>query len=243
VSKRKRVVILDLHIHTSRHSADSNLHPAALIQEAKRLGLHGVVVTEHDTCWDRFMARELAVEHDFRFLRGMEVSTDLGHVLVYGLDAYVSGIMRAEKLRQVVDEAGGAMVVAHPFRRAFTADVRNGEVPKPLTLEAAIRRPVFDLVDGVEVCNGASVDRENRLAIAACAALGLAPTGGSDAHSDLGIGCYATQFDDPIETEADVIAALKQGRCRAVGLQKHEQVWTYVSSHQMAKFQRAEGWS
>jgi hypothetical protein len=126
------------------------------------------------------------------------------------------------------------MVVAHPFRRAFTADFQSGEKPTPLTLETAIQRPVFGLVDGVEVCNGASADRENRFAIDACEALGLSPTGGSDAHSDLGIGCYATQFDDPIRTEADVIAALKQRRCRAVVLQKHRTVWTYEPSHRIA---------
>jgi predicted metal-dependent phosphoesterase TrpH len=235
-------VILDLHIHTSWNSADSNLHPVELIQEAKRLGLHGVVVTEHDKCWDRFLARELAVEHDFLFLRGMEVSTDLGHILVYGLEEYVSGIMQAEKLRRVVDDAGGAMVVAHPFRRAFTADFCNGKEPTPTTLEAAIRRPVFDLVHGVEVCNGASADRENRFAMEACEALKLSPTGGSDAHSDLGIGCYATQFDHPIRTEADVIAALKHGRCQAVVLQKSAAGCTYAPSHQVAKFQSVKGW-
>ncbi|MGQ4807626.1 hypothetical protein NKDENANG_00981 [Candidatus Entotheonellaceae bacterium PAL068K] len=235
-------MILDLHIHTSWNSSDSNLHPAELIEEAKRLGMQGVVVTEHDKCWDRFMARELAAEHDFLFLRGMEVSTDLGHVLVYGLNEYVSGIQRAEKLRQVVDEAGGAMVVAHPFRRAFTARFRTGEEPTPVTLEDAIRRPIFTLVDGVEVCNGGSIDRENRLAIEACEALGLAATGGSDAHSNLGIGCYATQFEETIETEADVIAALKQGRCQAVVLHKQPTSWAYTPSHQVTKFQQVEGW-
>ena len=235
-------MILDLHLHTSWNSADSNLHPAELIQEAKRLGMHGVVVTEHDKCWDRFMARDLAAEHDFLFLRGMEVSTDLGHVLVYGLNEYVSGIQRAEKLRQVVDEAGGAMVVAHPFRRAFTAQFRHGQEPTPMTLEEAINRPIFALVDGVEVCNGGSIDRENRLAIEACEALGLAATGGSDAHSHLGIGCYATQFEAAIQTEGDVIAALKQGRCQAMVLQKHQSSWSYTPSHQTAKFQQVEGW-
>ena len=235
-------MIFDLHIHTSWNSADSNLHPAELIQEAKRLGLHGVVVTEHDKCWDRFMARDLAAEHNFLFLRGMEVSTDLGHILVYGLEEYVSGIRQAEKLRKIVDDAGGAMVVAHPFRRAFTAHFRNGEEPTPMHLAAAIRRPVFDLVHGIEVCNGGSIDRENKLAIEACETLGRAPTGGSDAHSDLGIGCYATQFEEPIRTEADLIAALKRGRCQAVVLQKHEDTWTYAPSHQSAKFQRVEGW-
>ena len=64
-------MILDLHIHTSWHSADSNLSPIELICEAKRLGLDGVVVTEHDRGWDRFRARELDAEHDFVFLRGM----------------------------------------------------------------------------------------------------------------------------------------------------------------------------
>lgn len=235
-------MIFDLHIHTSWNSADSNLHPAELIQQAKRLGLNGVVVTEHDKCWDRFMARDLAAEHDFLFLRGMEVSTDLGHILVYGLDEYVSGIRQAEKLRQIVDEAGAAMVVAHPFRRAFTAHFRNGDEPTPQTLQDAIHRPVFDLVHGVEVCNGGSIDRENKLAMEACEALGLAPTGGSDAHSDLGIGCYATRFDDSIRSETDVISALKQGRCQAVVLQKHAATWTYTPNHQVDKFHQVEGW-
>lgn len=235
-------MIFDLHIHTSWNSADSNLHPVQLIQEARRLGLSGVVVTEHDKGWDRFQARDLAAEHNFLFLRGMEVSTDLGHILVYGLDEYVSGIRQAEKLRRVVDEAGGAMVVAHPFRRAFTADFRNGKEPTPMTLDEAIRRPVFDLVHGVEVCNGGSVDRENRLAMQVCEALGRAPTGGSDAHSDLGIGCYATQFDDTIRTEADVIAALLQGRCRAVVLERQAERCWYTPSQQVEKFQRLQGW-
>src|SRR5213080_3902675 len=95
--ERKRVMILDLHIHTSWHSADSNLSPIDLIREAKHLGLDGVVVTEHDRGWDRFRARDLAAEHNFLFLRGMEVSTDLGHILVCGLEEYVSGIQRAER--------------------------------------------------------------------------------------------------------------------------------------------------
>ena len=129
-------MILDLHIHTSWNSADSNLSPIELIREAKRLGLDGVVVTEHDRGWDRFRARELAAEYDFLFLRGMEVSTDLGHILVCGLEEYVSGIQRAEKLRQVVDEVGGIMIAAHPFRRAFTPDFRNGKEPTCASLAA-----------------------------------------------------------------------------------------------------------
>ncbi len=235
-------MILDLHIHTSWNSADSNLSPAELICEAKRLGLDGVVVTEHDRGWDRFQARDLAAQHNFLFLRGMEISTDLGHILVYGLDEYVSGIRNAEKLRRVVDEAGGVIAVAHPFRRIFAPDARTGKPPAPLTIAEAARRPVFDLVHGVEVCNGGSVDRENHFAIDVCAYRGLAPTGGSDAHSELGIGCYATEFTDPIRTEADVIAALRAGRSRAVALQRTDQGFYYEDSSALEKFQRPQGW-
>jgi hypothetical protein len=235
-------VIFDLHIHTTT-SADSNLSPLELIQEAKRIGLDGVVVTEHDRCWDRFAIRDLAAEHDFMFLRGMEVSTDLGHILVYGLDEYLSGILRAEKLREVVDEAGGAMVAAHPFRRIFTRDFRNGQEDAPQSLREAADRRIFALTDGIEVCNGGSIDRENKLAMEVCDYLGQAPTGGSDAHSDLGIGRFATQFDDPIKTEADVIEALKKRRCRAVMLEKHGERLAYTVPHTSERFQQIEGWS
>lgn len=240
---KEHVVILDLHIHTSWNSADSNLSPLELIQHAKRLGLDGVVVTEHDRCWDRFQARELAEEHNFLFLRGMEVSTDMGHILVYGLNEYVSGILRAEKLRQVVDEAGGAMVAAHPFRKIFTRDFRNGQETPPQSLEEAAHRPLFELTDGIEVCNGGSIDRENKLAIEVCEYLGQAPTGGSDAHSDLGIGYYATKFDTPIHSEVDVIAALKEGRSRAVMLHKSDAGPRYELSHTTERMQQTEGWS
>jgi hypothetical protein len=142
----------------------------------------------------------------------------------------------------VVDEVGGIMIAAHPFRRAFTPDFRHGKEPTPLTLAEAARRPIFDLLDGVEVCNGGSIDRENKFAMQVCDYLGLTPTGGSDAHSELGIGCYATQFDDPIRTEADVIAALKQRRCRAVVLQRTATGYYYEPSTEAEKFQRIEGW-
>jgi predicted metal-dependent phosphoesterase TrpH len=234
-------VIFDLHIHTTT-SSDSNLSPLELIQEAKRIGLDGVVVTEHDRCWDRFAIRDLAAEHDFMFLRGMEVSTDLGHILVYGLDEYLPGILRAEKLREVVDEAGGAMVAAHPFRRIFTRDFRNGQEDAPQSMQEAADRLIFELTDGIEVCNGGSIDRENKLAMEVCDYLSQAPTGGSDAHSDLGIGRFATQFDDPIKTEADVIEALKKRRCRAVTLEKYGKLMAYSVTHTSERFQQIEGW-
>jgi hypothetical protein len=95
---RGAFVILDMHVHTNVGSYDSNLSPLELIQHGKAAGLDGVVVTEHDRGWDVDLARKLGHEHDFLILCGMEVSTDLGHILVYGLEEYVSGILYAETL-------------------------------------------------------------------------------------------------------------------------------------------------
>ena len=149
---------------------------------------------------------------------------------------------KAEKLRQIVDDHGAALVVAHPFRKIFTRDFRNGQEEAPQSLEEAANRRVFELSDGIEVCNGGSIDRENKLAMEVCDLLGQAPTGGSDAHSDLGIGRYATQFDDPIHTEADVIAAIKQRRCQAVMLEKRVSGPIYTPSQTSKYYRQIEGW-
>ena len=40
--------ILDAHIHTVRGAADSSLQPDDLLEEARRIGLTGINISEHD---------------------------------------------------------------------------------------------------------------------------------------------------------------------------------------------------
>lgn len=199
-------MILDLHVHTTRGGFDSSLSPEALVQEVRRLGLDGVCLTEHNSGWDGWQLASLA--QGLALLRGMEVETDLGHIVAFGLDGYVSGIHRARELRRVVDKAGGFMVAAHPFRRYFDG-LRNSE---PLTVEEAARLPLFQLVDEIEVGNGASSERENYFALQVARRLGRRGTAGSDAHSIQGLGCFTTVFEREIRTEQDLIRELKAGR-------------------------------
>ncbi|HSF32935.1 MAG TPA: PHP domain-containing protein [Candidatus Tectomicrobia bacterium] len=210
-------VILDMHIHTNIGSYDSNLSPLELIRLGKASGLDGVVVTEHDRGWDRDLARQLAREHDFLILCGMEVSTDLGHILVYGLEEYVSGILYAETLRQVVDKIGGVMFAAHPYRRAFVNTNGRWDAPKPtLTVQQAADYSIVQLVDGLEVYNGATGDRENAMAGAVREYVGVRGIGGSDAHSEHGLGCCVTEFERRIRSEHELIEELQAGRFRAI---------------------------
>src|SRR5919109_4950688 len=214
---RGRPVILDMHVHTNVGSYDSNLSPLELIHNGKAAGLDGVVVTEHDRGWDRDLARQLAREHDFLILCGMEVSTDLGHILVYGLEEYVSGILYAETLRKVVDKIDGAMFAAHPYRKAFVNTDGRWDAPKPtLTVREAADRTIVQLVDGLEVYNGATGDRENAMAVAVRDYVGLCGIGGSDAHSEHGLGCCVTIFERSIRNEHELSAELRAGRFRAI---------------------------
>lgn len=210
-------MILDMHVHTNVGSYDSNLSPLELIRKGKAAGLDGVVVTEHDRGWDIDLARQLGREHDFLILCGMEVSTDLGHILVYGLKEYVSGIIYAETLRKVVDNVGGIMFAAHPYRKAFIQTNGRWDAPAPtLTIQEAADRVLVQLVDGLEIYNGATGERENGLAVAVGDYVGLRGIGGSDAHSELGLGCCVTEFARPVRTEAELIEELRAGRFRAL---------------------------
>src|SRR3970282_2437719 len=111
--------IVDMHVHTTRGAADSSLTPDHLIEEARRIGLTGINLTEHDRLWDPYLLREFREKSRLFVSQGMEVSTDLGHMIVVGLDTYVPGIQKALELRRVLDEGGGFMTVAHPFRHFF----------------------------------------------------------------------------------------------------------------------------
>jgi predicted metal-dependent phosphoesterase TrpH len=206
--------IVDMHVHTTRGASDSALQPAELIREARRIGLTGVHISEHDRLWDAQELNRFRRESGLVVANGMEVSTDLGHILVLGLDRYVPGIRHAEELRRIVSEAGGYMIVAHPFRHYFDPVhfLRQGAEPFSMTPEEAARLPVFQLVDAVEVANGGNTARENLFALRVARALGKPGTGGSDAHSSQGIGILTTVFERTLESQEQMIGELRAGR-------------------------------
>ncbi len=51
---------IDLHIHTSPRSACSYMDPNELVQEAQRLNLDGICLTEHQVVWDIAEVEKLA---------------------------------------------------------------------------------------------------------------------------------------------------------------------------------------
>jgi predicted metal-dependent phosphoesterase TrpH len=207
--------LLDAHLHTVRGAADSDLQPDDLLAEARRMGLGGMNISEHDRVWERHPWQEFEAQCDGIFLsRGMEVTTDLGHIIVFGIDEYHSGIRSAARLREVCDSLGAFMHVAHPFRHYFdpVTFMRQGKKPFDMTPEeAAERMPVFALVDGIEVGNGGNTRRENVFAYRVAEALGKPMVGGSDAHSTSGIGAFTTYFPERLTSREQMLSLLHAG--------------------------------
>lgn len=206
--------IVDMHVHTVRGAADSSLTPEQLIQEAHRIGLTGVNISEHDRRWEAFEEEKFRRESNLFVSMGMEVSTDMGHMIVVGLNRYVPGIRHLEELRRVADEMGAFVICAHPFRHFFDPVYfrRNGREPFNMTPEEAAKLPVFSLVDEIEVANGGNTLRENYFALLVARALGKKGIGSSDAHSTSGLGIYTTVFEKQLEDQRQMVEELKAGR-------------------------------
>ena len=207
---------IDLHVHTSDASPCSSAPVDAIIQEAQRIGLDGICLTDHNYFWDREQVEELQQRHGFLVLRGNEITTDQGDMIVFGLHNDIKGVIKLEELRAEVSRVGGFVIAAHPFRGFLTFGV--GQLG--LTPEEAMARPLFESVDAVEVLNSKSTSKENDFAAKVALRLDLPATGGSDAHEVSEVGIFATRFRQIIRDERELVEALKTGDTTPVAFRK-----------------------
>jgi len=206
-------LIIDLHIHTILGSTDSNIDPDLLVDVARKAGLDGLCITEHGNRRPSGI-EALSSKHNFPIWAGMEASTELGDILIFGLDGYPREIYKAADLSKYVREAGGVMVAAHPFRFDLSPKPWLKQ-PQPLTVEEACKRPFLRLVDAMEVANGWCVEQDVAFCREVSQRLCLPGTGGSDAHVLKDVGICATIFENEIVTDQDLMREINAGRCQA----------------------------
>ncbi|SMC78831.1 Predicted metal-dependent phosphoesterase TrpH, contains PHP domain [Desulfocicer vacuolatum DSM 3385] len=211
-SAKKGKFVIDMHVHTSPASPCASDSVDAMIQEARRIGLQGICLTDHNYVWSAEAVQALSEKHDFLVLRANEIITEQGDILTFGFYENLQGITRLADLKKKVADVGGFIVAAHPFRGFLTF----GADDVGLTPDSAMARELFKWVDGVETLNGKVTETENNMARDVANGLGLPSTGGSDAHDISTVGVYATAFDEVIDSEASLLAALKQGKYHPV---------------------------
>jgi len=201
-------LLLDIHVHTRLHSPCSSIDPETLIRQAVRVGLDGVVITEHEYQWRQSGLDELVARSGhphFLLLAGFEYSSWRGDLLIYGLSAEQAGALAPglppEDAIQAAHESGAVCVAAHPTRFGMGFDERLVSLP----------------LEGIETHSVNLQEHEQRLAIQLAATAGIPAVAASDAHQLHSVGRYATEFADPIRSMADLQDSLRRGRFRPVG--------------------------
>ncbi|MBI2765750.1 MAG: PHP domain-containing protein [Chloroflexi bacterium] len=219
-------MLIDLHAHTWPRSHDSVLNPDDLVARAKNAGLDAICFTEHDTVWDFKSIEELRAKHNFLVLAGIEISTDDGHILAFGIDRYVFGMHRSRELASYTERSNGALVAAHPYRRQMPWFSRNDEEYQA-ALEKASRNPAYQYVQALETLNGRGSDKENEFARRLRDMMDLPGTAGTDSHAISDVGKCATHFEKEVHDERELIEELRAGRYYAVDLRTGQPIATH----------------
>lgn len=174
----------DLHIHTYYSSKCSAMSPEKAIEKAKKRGLDGIAITDHNTIAGALEAKRLNKDKNFEVIIGEEVSTDRGHIVCL----YVKKEIKPGKRGEVIKEAkkqGCIVIAAHPFDK-----LRNncrGRIPEG--------------IDAVEAKNGrTTIPLFNIKSRNYAKRTGIAMVGGSDSHFPVEVGRVYTEFDKDLRS-------------------------------------------
>ncbi len=177
----------DLHVHTTL-SPDSEISPLALRDLVLRAGLSGVAVCDHNVFGN------LRGEDGIYIIPACEVSSDMGHLLVYFLKSDIckkmkkneKGVYSWREVMKYAHAEGAVVFLAHPFAPFFP---RCDDF--------------WEELDGVEAFNARIVHYKafggNKKAFRLWKKLGLPFSAGSDAHSEKEIGRAFWECDIPEE--------------------------------------------
>ncbi len=176
----------DLHGH-SYYSKCSNLKPKIILKRAKKRGLNGLAVTDHNTIKGAVETKKLNKDPNFEVIIGEEVMTNKGEVLAL----YINEEIKPGKFEDVIKEIkqqGGISILAHPFSMVGLQRKRaSGNI--------------YDKVDAIEGFNARSFFKfENYEAQIKAKEIDKPITAGSDYHFWFEVGRAYTMFEGDLKT-------------------------------------------
>ncbi|MEM3760772.1 MAG: PHP domain-containing protein [Candidatus Bathyarchaeia archaeon] len=189
---------IDLHVHTN-YSYDSVIKPEEVVFYAKKRGLDGVAITDHDKTE---CALKMAKETNFLIIPGIEVSSLGGHVLALNIQEPIPKGLSVDETVDRIHSLGGIAVACHPTS----------------LFKGSLGENISSKFDAVEVINASafpfnySVKHSRKIA----SRLGIAQIGGSDAHYGPEVGCAYTLVNAESEVE-EIIKSITNGLCQPFG--------------------------
>lgn len=194
---------IDLHVHSSERSACGKASEAEQIRAAIAAGLDAIAFTDHHQLVPTaHLARLNQDWAPFRIFGGIEITASGEDFLVFGLSdpALESSDWQYPDLHTFVRSQGGMIALAHPFRYHPVDYLPLDQFP-PDAIEAfSVNTPVSA---EKEICQAA-------------ARLGIPVVSNSDAHRTEALGLYYNLLDEPVQSEAQLLARLRAGKFRCV---------------------------
>jgi predicted metal-dependent phosphoesterase TrpH len=179
-----------------------------VVSRAKARGLDALVYAPHFVRLPEIRERAAAFSDDeLRVIPAREVFTgtwrNRRHVLAIGLDDPVPDFITLSAALDEFRRQGAAVLAPHP--ELLNVSVDRQEI-----------RTSADAFDAVETYNGKSLPHQNRRAQAVAREADLPGFGSSYAHLRRTVGEAWTEFDEPIDGEADLVSLLRSGAPRRV---------------------------
>lgn len=167
---------VDFHIHT-HHSYDSLMKPEKIIKVAKKRGLDGVVICDHNTVKGGLEAKRANKDENFTVIVGAEIATNAGDVTGIFLTKEIVSRTFAEVVREIRAQ-NGMIILNHPYK---AHDLSKIELSK---------------IDFVEGYNSRLDVKDNQKAIDLAKNHNKPFIAGSDAHLYKEIGNCKTTVKD-----------------------------------------------
>lgn len=189
-------MLFDHHIHSRFSKEDSLSEIGDIIDAAKRCGLGGIAISDHNEIGGSLAAKEMG-RGGILVIPSVEVSSADGHIIALGVGESMPVGRDAKETIDRIHELGGIAIAAHPYDR--------------------FRRGVGDLswkldFDAIEI-NGHCL-MGNRHAAKIAKRYEIPLVGGSDAHAIGGIGSICTKVSG--ETEEEIVDNIRSGLCTPV---------------------------
>lgn len=203
-------MIIDLHIHTNLGSICSQLGPDELLERVRELGIDGICITDHHSHRGAKKMVEYAADSGYPIFRGVEIYTNHGDMLVFGLKRDTRyHLTTFQELVDMAEEDDAVIIPAHPCRGWALKHEHAHVFPEEM----------LGHIVAIETLNGANKVRSNEAALEIARRYDLPGTGGSDAHALWQVGKCVTVFENDIHDEDELIEELREGRFFAAYLE------------------------
>jgi predicted metal-dependent phosphoesterase TrpH len=173
--------------------------PPELVFYARKRGLDGVAITDHDRLNG---ALKIVAETDFLIIPGIEISSLDGHIVGLNVSEPVPRELSAHETVDRIHDAGGIAVACYPIG----------------LFKGSLGKRTNSSFDAVDVINSSTIpfSYATKQSMKIASRLGKPCLAGSDAHYGPEIGCAYTAVNAEPNVN-DVVKAISKGLCQPLG--------------------------